>query len=94
MDCSYIIYILIFYIIFHFKHDVLFTEKPLRGVFNKVLSYLINVDDILIGERECSLIATLQGDKKIQDKWNSRVYKVVTMSLKLSLPMVKELPEL
>ena len=40
MDRSYIIYILI-YIIFHFKHDVLITEKPLRGVFNKVLSYLI-----------------------------------------------------
>ena len=42
MDHSYIIYILI-YIIFHFKHDVLITEKPLRGVFNKVLhvSYLI-----------------------------------------------------
>ena len=40
MNRSYIIYILI-YIIFHFKHDVLITEKPLRGVFNKVLSYLI-----------------------------------------------------
>ena len=26
---------------FHFKHDVLITEKPLWGVFNKVLSYLI-----------------------------------------------------
>ena len=39
MDRSYIIYILI-YIIFHFKHDVLITEKPLRGVFNKVLPYL------------------------------------------------------
>ena len=39
MDHSYIIYILI-YIIFHFKRDVLITEKPLRGVFNKVLSYL------------------------------------------------------
>ena len=33
-------YILI-HLIFHFKHDVLITEKPLWGVFNKVLSYLI-----------------------------------------------------
>ena len=36
MHRSYI-YILI-YLIFHFKHDVLITEKPIRGVFNKVLS--------------------------------------------------------
>ena len=31
------IYTLI-YVILGFKHDVLITEKPLRGVFNKVLS--------------------------------------------------------
>jgi len=39
MYSSYI-YILI-YLVSHLKHDVLITEKPLRGVFNKVLSYLI-----------------------------------------------------
>ena len=40
MHRSYIYIYILIHLIFHFKHDVLITEKPLRGVFNKVLLLL------------------------------------------------------